>query len=43
VVSWNGILGGCAMHGQGKEAIEHFDQICEEVGQPNNVTFVYLL
>jgi pentatricopeptide repeat protein len=25
VVSWNAILGGCAMHGHGKEVLEHFD------------------
>jgi hypothetical protein len=31
------------MHGQGKEALEHFDQICEEGVQPDNVTFVCLL
>ncbi len=43
VVSWNAILGGCAMHGHGKEALEHFDQMCEEGVQPNNITFVCLL
>ncbi len=43
VVSWNAILGGCAMHGQGKEALKHFDQICEEGVQPDNITFVCLL
>ncbi len=30
VVSWNAILGGCAMHGHGKEALKHFEQMCEE-------------
>ncbi len=31
------------MHGQGTEALEHFDQICEEGVQPDNITFVCLL
>jgi len=31
------------MHGQGKEALEHFDQICQEGVQPDNVTLVCLL
>jgi hypothetical protein len=25
VVTWNAILGGCAMHGLGKEARKHFE------------------
>jgi pentatricopeptide repeat protein len=27
VVTWNAILGGCAMHGCGKEALKHFEQM----------------
>ncbi len=38
VVTWNAILGGCAMHGHGKEALKHFEQMCEGV-QQNDVTF----
>ncbi len=38
VVTWNAILGGCAMHGHGKEALKHFEQMCEGV-QENDVTF----
>ncbi len=30
VVSWSTILGGCAMHGHGKEALKYFEQMCEE-------------
>ncbi|KAH8968158.1 hypothetical protein BDL97_03G115500 [Sphagnum fallax] len=43
VVSWNSILGGCAMHGCGKEALKHFERMCEEGVQPNDITFVCLL
>ncbi len=27
VVTWNTILGGCAMHGHGKEALKYFEQM----------------
>ncbi len=43
VVSWNSILGGYAMHGCGKEALKHFERMCEEGVQPNDITFVCLL
>ncbi len=43
VVSWNAMLGGFAMHGHGKEALEHSKQMCEEGVKPNDVTFVCLL
>jgi pentatricopeptide repeat protein len=43
VVTWTAILGGCAMHGCGKEALKHFERMCEEGVQPNEVTFVCLL
>jgi pentatricopeptide repeat protein len=43
VVSWNAILGGCAMHGHGKEALRHFELMCEEGVKPNDITFVCLL
>jgi pentatricopeptide repeat protein len=42
VVTWNAILGGCAMHGCGKEALKHFEQMCEGV-HPNDITFICLL
>jgi pentatricopeptide repeat protein len=43
VVSWNAILGGCAMHGHGKEALILLEWTCEEGVQPDDVTFVCLL
>jgi pentatricopeptide repeat protein len=43
VVSWNAILGGFAMHGHGKEALEHFKQMQAEGVRPDNTTFVCLL
>ncbi|CAM6018447.1 unnamed protein product [Sphagnum balticum] len=43
VVTWTIILGGCAMHGHGKEALKHFEQMCEEGVQPNDITFICLL
>jgi hypothetical protein len=47
VVTWTVILGGCAIRGHGKghgkEAVKHFERMCEEGVQPNDVTFVCLL
>ncbi|CAM6003775.1 unnamed protein product, partial [Sphagnum balticum] len=43
VVTWTTILGGCAMHGHGKEALKHFERMCEEGVQPDDVTFICLL
>ncbi|KAH9544539.1 hypothetical protein CY35_13G126800 [Sphagnum magellanicum] len=43
VVSWNALLGGFAMHGQGKEALVHFEQMCEEGVHPDDITSVCLL
>ncbi|KAH9549386.1 hypothetical protein CY35_10G016600 [Sphagnum magellanicum] len=43
VVTWTTILGGCAMHGHGKEALKYFEQMCEEGVQPNDITFICLL
>jgi hypothetical protein len=31
------------MHGHGKEALKYFEQMCEEGGQPNDITFICLL
>jgi len=39
VVSWTTMLQGCAMHGHGKEALQHFEQMCEEGVKPDIVTF----
>jgi pentatricopeptide repeat protein len=43
VASWNALLGGFAMHGQAKEALVHFEQMCEEGVHPDHITFVCLL
>ncbi|CAK9867352.1 unnamed protein product [Sphagnum jensenii] len=43
VVSCNALLGGFAMHGQGKEALVHFERMCEEGVHPDDITFVCLL
>ncbi|CAM6049373.1 unnamed protein product [Sphagnum compactum] len=43
VVTWNAILGGCAMHGHGKEALKYFERMCEEGVQPDDITFICLL
>jgi len=43
VVTWNAILGGCAMNGYGKEAHKYFEQMCAEGVQPDDTTFICLL
>jgi len=43
VVTWTAILGGCAMHGHGKDALKHFEQMCDKGLQPDDITFVCLL
>jgi pentatricopeptide repeat protein len=43
LLTWNAILGGCAMHGHGREPWKHFEQMCEEGQQPGDITFVCLL
>ncbi len=42
VVTWTAILGGCVMHGHGKEALKHFEQVCEEgYSQMISLLFVF--
>ncbi len=43
VVTWTAILGGCALHEHGKEALKHFKWMCKEGVQPDDITFVSLL
>ncbi|KAH9532183.1 hypothetical protein CY35_19G076700 [Sphagnum magellanicum] len=43
VISWTAMLQGFAMHGYGKEALEHFEQMCENSIEVNDVTFICLL
>lgn len=40
---WNAMIGGYAMHGKSKEAIDLFEQMKVEKVSPNKVTFVALL
>lgn len=40
---WNAMIGGFAMHGKSKEAIDVFEQMKVENISPNKVTFVALL
>ncbi len=42
-ISANAILGRYAIHGPGMEALKHFEQMCEEGVQANDITFVCLL
>jgi hypothetical protein len=42
VVSWNAILGGCAMHGHGKEALKHLNRSVKKVSiQMISLLFVF--
>jgi pentatricopeptide repeat protein len=43
VVPSNAMLGGFAMHAHGKEALAHFEWMCEEGVDINDATFVCLL
>ncbi|MCD7467579.1 hypothetical protein HAX54_005100 [Datura stramonium] len=43
VVSWSSIIGACASHGHGKDALEFFSRMKEEGIQPNNFTFTAVL
>ncbi|CAK9252120.1 unnamed protein product, partial [Sphagnum jensenii] len=43
VVTWNAIIGGYAIHGHGKEALQQFEQMHEEGVQPDDITFFCLL
>ncbi|KAH9551807.1 hypothetical protein CY35_09G032400 [Sphagnum magellanicum] len=43
VVSWTAMLHGFAMHGHDKEALEHYELMCEEGVEINSITIVCLL
>jgi pentatricopeptide repeat protein len=43
VVTWTTMLGGCDMHGHGKDALKYFEQMCAEGVQPDDITFICLL
>ncbi|CAM6073937.1 unnamed protein product [Sphagnum tenellum] len=43
VVAWNTMLGGYAMHGLAKEALELLERMCEQGVEVDNITLVALL
>ncbi|PHU20484.1 hypothetical protein BC332_11635 [Capsicum chinense] len=43
VVSWSSIIGACASHGRGRDAVEFFSKMKEEGIQPNSFTFTAVL
>ncbi|CAM6016852.1 unnamed protein product [Sphagnum balticum] len=43
VISWNALLGGYAITGRGKEALQQFEQMCQEGVAVDSVTFIALL
>ncbi|KAL4205332.1 hypothetical protein AMTRI_Chr01g114100 [Amborella trichopoda] len=43
VVTWNAMISGLAMHGQGREALSLFTKMREKHVEPNNITFVGVL
>ncbi|CAN4092358.1 unnamed protein product [Withania somnifera] len=43
VVSWSSIIGACASHGHGRDALEFFSRMKEEGMQPNSFTFTAVL
>ncbi|KAL3819156.1 hypothetical protein ACJIZ3_005061 [Penstemon smallii] len=43
VVSWSAMIGGLAQHGQGKEAVQLFNDMLKDGISPNHVTLVCVL
>jgi pentatricopeptide repeat protein len=43
VATWNAVLRGCAMLRHGKDALEHYEQMCLEGVEPDRVTFLVCL
>lgn len=43
VVTWSALIAGYALHGQGQEALEIYQQMQQEGLEPDIVTFVHLL
>ncbi|KAK8956314.1 Pentatricopeptide repeat-containing protein [Platanthera guangdongensis] len=41
--SWNALIGGLAMHGQGKEALGYFEWMVRTGLKPNDVSFIAIL
>ncbi|KAL5703123.1 hypothetical protein ACHQM5_028256 [Ranunculus cassubicifolius] len=43
IVIWTSMISGCAFHGQGKEAINLFQQMLEKGIRPNEISFIGVL
>ncbi|KAF8036998.1 hypothetical protein BT93_B0041 [Corymbia citriodora subsp. variegata] len=43
VSTWNSLIGGLAIHGRGREALESFQQMQMDGTKPDDVTFIALL
>ncbi|XP_057853461.2 pentatricopeptide repeat-containing protein At2g13600 [Cryptomeria japonica] len=43
VISWNAMIGGYALNGNGKEALQLFERMVLEAAKPNDSTFVSVL
>ncbi|XP_060189110.1 pentatricopeptide repeat-containing protein At2g29760, chloroplastic-like [Lycium barbarum] len=43
VVSWTSIIGACASHGHGRDALQLFSKMKDEAIQPNSFTFTAVL
>ncbi|XP_071700520.1 pentatricopeptide repeat-containing protein At5g40410, mitochondrial [Rutidosis leptorrhynchoides] len=43
IIAWTVMLSAYAMHGYGKQAIEHFNHMIRKGHQPDHVTFTHLL
>ncbi|XP_057829729.2 pentatricopeptide repeat-containing protein At2g13600 [Cryptomeria japonica] len=43
MISWTAIIVGCAQHGQGKEALQLFEQMIQAGIKPNEITFIGVL
>ncbi|KQJ83262.1 pentatricopeptide repeat-containing protein At4g38010-like [Brachypodium distachyon] len=41
--SWNALINGFALHGHGREALEHFDRMVASGLAPNEVSFIIVL
>ncbi|OWM72272.1 hypothetical protein CDL15_Pgr018157 [Punica granatum] len=43
IIAWNSVISAYGYHGDGKKAIELFQEMCQRGNQPNNGTFTSLL
>ncbi|KAI9157198.1 hypothetical protein LWI28_018333 [Acer negundo] len=43
VVQWTSMISGCALHGQGREAVKLFEHMMKKGVRPNEVTFIGVL